>query len=457
MLIKQKSAIYAASKYGLLIFSHADHPEVGYQVPSGTIKPNETPVEAAVREFEEETGLRVPVENFQYCGEYFHDMRPFRAEVQRRHVFEVLIESPCETWKHWEMHPDIPGSNPTSFCFQWARMSKRLPDLLAVGQGRPLINKKCSQVCDVLKRLEYVQLNKGIAFHRLVRYQNNLKALEVLFQVELDGLYNSIKPSVMSLVGHATYMASYFIKNNQDISPAFVLLSKVVEFSESCKEVVILDANKCFYPKKHGYETSPYLATATAFQAEQAMFQVLFSKASELLKEWGFAETTSNSVGVIITLREIGMLDASNSYTLSGVPGTMYSDVMKSPLRLAETLLHEATHNWLNDALAVFQAEGFQNEDFWSPWRHRKRPVYGIIQACLVFSKLTLLFAKAIRSDGVSSVDKAYAVSRLKIEQKVLRDQVDVLTTAISRLNLKELRAVCEEELNRALNIDSAL
>ncbi|WP_237885751.1 aKG-HExxH-type peptide beta-hydroxylase [Pseudomonas sp. PGPR40] len=457
MLNKQKSAIYATSKYGLLIFSHADHPEVGYQVPSGTIKPNEAPVEAAVREFEEETGLIVPVEKFQYRGEYYHDMRPFRVEVQRRHVFEVLIESPSETWNHWEMHPDIPGSTPTSFCFQWAPMSKRLPDLLAVGQGRPLINKKYSQGDNALKRLEYVQLNEDIAFHRLVRYQRNLKALEVLFQVGLDKLYSSNKPSIMSLVSHATYMASYLIKNNQDVNPAFILLSKVMEFAESCKDVVILDANKCFFPKKHGYETPPYLATATALQAEQAMFQVSFSKANELLQEWGFAETTSNSVGVIITLREIGMLDASNSYTLSGVPGTMYSDVMKSPLRLAETLLHEATHNWLNDALAVFQPEGFQDEDFWSPWRHKQRPVYGIIQACLVFSKLTQLFAKAIRSNDVSSVDQAYAVSRLRIEQKVLRDQVEVLTTAISRLNLKELRAVCEEELNRALNIDSAL
>jgi 8-oxo-dGTP diphosphatase len=41
----------------LLVLAHPDHPEIGLQVPAGTIEAGETPEQAAMREASEETGL----------------------------------------------------------------------------------------------------------------------------------------------------------------------------------------------------------------------------------------------------------------------------------------------------------------------------------------------------------------------------------------------------------------
>ena len=55
--IARKALIYATSPRGLLVFDEPDFPSVPTQVPGGTIDAGETPMEAAYREFEEETGL----------------------------------------------------------------------------------------------------------------------------------------------------------------------------------------------------------------------------------------------------------------------------------------------------------------------------------------------------------------------------------------------------------------
>ena len=58
-LEKQKVVCYIVRDGRLLVFKHLDEPwdESGLQVPAGSIKADETPEDAAIREASEETGL----------------------------------------------------------------------------------------------------------------------------------------------------------------------------------------------------------------------------------------------------------------------------------------------------------------------------------------------------------------------------------------------------------------
>ncbi len=53
--------MHATSSRGLLVFEEPDFPEVGVQVPGGTVEPDEGVLAAARRELHEETGLLVEV------------------------------------------------------------------------------------------------------------------------------------------------------------------------------------------------------------------------------------------------------------------------------------------------------------------------------------------------------------------------------------------------------------
>jgi len=54
----QKVVAYVVATERLLVFIHPRHPEVGSQVPAGTVEHNESPAAAVLREAREETGLR---------------------------------------------------------------------------------------------------------------------------------------------------------------------------------------------------------------------------------------------------------------------------------------------------------------------------------------------------------------------------------------------------------------
>jgi len=68
MMEKKKVVVYVISSRGLLVFAHGAHPEVGYQVPSGTVRERETPLAAAMRELKEETGLQADSDKFTKLG-----------------------------------------------------------------------------------------------------------------------------------------------------------------------------------------------------------------------------------------------------------------------------------------------------------------------------------------------------------------------------------------------------
>jgi 8-oxo-dGTP pyrophosphatase MutT (NUDIX family) len=109
--IKDKVFAYITHRNRLLVFIHPFAPEAGLQVPAGTIKANERPEAAVLREAFEETGLPdLMIDGF--LGEVERDMSDFgRDEIHHRRFYHLCCEgNPHDTWRHEERDsPDDPS------------------------------------------------------------------------------------------------------------------------------------------------------------------------------------------------------------------------------------------------------------------------------------------------------------------------------------------------------------
>ena len=131
--IKDKVLCYIVRDERLLVFRHLDYSaeEVGIQAPGGSIRADETPEAAALREAREETGLH-DFAIVRKLGVTEYDLMPHRAELQRRHVFQLALRGPApERWLSNEAHDG--AQPPTRFeCF-WIPLAAG--HVLQSGQG----------------------------------------------------------------------------------------------------------------------------------------------------------------------------------------------------------------------------------------------------------------------------------------------------------------------------------
>lgn len=83
----------------VLVFEHVHFPEAGIQVPAGTLQANESPEAGALRETEEEVGLKF-ANTKKYLGEFEYHHRD-REELHLRNVFEIKADLSIEdSWIH---------------------------------------------------------------------------------------------------------------------------------------------------------------------------------------------------------------------------------------------------------------------------------------------------------------------------------------------------------------------
>lgn len=124
-----KVLIYATCGQGLLTFTEPDFPDILPQVPGGSIEPNETPHKAALREFEEETGI-VPLSPLIFVGQITYRFAPSGVTlIHRRDVFHLVLPDPQPAnWDHWERSPSI-STVPIRFRFSWMPLEQAKTNL----------------------------------------------------------------------------------------------------------------------------------------------------------------------------------------------------------------------------------------------------------------------------------------------------------------------------------------
>ncbi|MFI6063012.1 aKG-HExxH-type peptide beta-hydroxylase [Streptomyces sp. NPDC051286] len=157
--------------------------------------------------------------------------------------------------------------------------------------------------------------------------------------------------------------------------------------------------------------------------------------------EHGFGTLLAQHAPVICLLNRRQLDETLHSWALTRLPGTVFTDYTAHPEVLARDLIHEAAHNWLNDALTAHAVSLPADVTFFSPWRGTPRPIYGFLHACWAFS-LTVLYARQARCSATgamvpfldahlrqqesqfASVSKAPAEALSYVAAEVVRDHV---------------------------------
>ncbi|POF30467.1 NUDIX hydrolase [Roseibium marinum] len=131
MRVYHKAYVYLTCGTDLLVFDEPDTPQLGLQVPGGTVDPGESFLQSAMREFAEETGLALdaafdhfsdqdlPFETIPPLGQFKPAPdRPLRGRHLRRNYHVRIGERPGDTWEHYEMFPSG-GGDPIRCRFFW--------------------------------------------------------------------------------------------------------------------------------------------------------------------------------------------------------------------------------------------------------------------------------------------------------------------------------------------------
>ncbi len=153
MRIFHKAYVYLTCGSRLLVFDEPDNPQLGFQVPGGTIDPGESYLIGARREFVEETGLKLDT-----AFEHFADQdipfdklvaegkvqpppdRPIRGRHLRKLYHAKVPDIPSEEWEHFEMTPSD-GGPPIRFRLFWLDLfseKARNPESFFAEFGVPL-------------------------------------------------------------------------------------------------------------------------------------------------------------------------------------------------------------------------------------------------------------------------------------------------------------------------------
>jgi 8-oxo-dGTP diphosphatase len=136
--VVQKAFAYVTRGREVLVLLQPDFPEVGLQVPAGTVEPGESPERAVLREAHEETGLG-PFSAGEFLGQREFDARLYgKPEIHERHFYHLVAPgSPPSRLRHFERHSG--GNRPVAFDLFWlpieqaaARLSYELGALLGV-------------------------------------------------------------------------------------------------------------------------------------------------------------------------------------------------------------------------------------------------------------------------------------------------------------------------------------
>ncbi|MFD6347781.1 HEXXH motif-containing putative peptide modification protein [Streptomyces roseolus] len=157
---------------------------------------------------------------------------------------------------------------------------------------------------------------------------------------------------------------------------------------------VVVSPDPSHMPRSSISDTAYYVLspdTAVAPPHELDLVTAAYATAAQA----GFGDLLAAHAVVACLLRHKNLGDTLVSWAITRLPETVYTDHVGDPTVLGRDLVHEAGHNWLNDALAAVKCDLGTTHTFYSPWRTERRPAFGFIHACWSFP-LTMIYTARV-------------------------------------------------------------
>ncbi|MFD9123514.1 aKG-HExxH-type peptide beta-hydroxylase [Kitasatospora sp. NPDC059571] len=152
----------------------------------------------------------------------------------------------------------------------------------------------------------------------------------------------------------------------------------------------------------------------------------------------GFGDLLNHHAPIICLLERRDLRDTLFSWSITRLPGTVFTDHTDHPEVLARDLVHEAGHHWFNEALAMRSVSLPDDITVYSPWRESERPVFGFLHACWAFS-LTVIYSGAAL-DGAPPTARAFLSGYMEQQGELLRAAAPDFAQVAALIKSKPLR-----------------
>ncbi|MFD9592686.1 HEXXH motif-containing putative peptide modification protein [Kitasatospora sp. NPDC059973] len=163
----------------------------------------------------------------------------------------------------------------------------------------------------------------------------------------------------------------------------------------------------------------------------------------------GFGDLLNQHAPIICLFERREIRDTLFSWSITRLPGTVFTDRVNSPEVLARDLIHEAGHHWFNDALTAASMSFPENVVFYSPWRKAISPAFGFLHACWAFSLTAIYSAQVV--DTASSPAQGSLRDYLTGQGRLLWDALPALADTITLITSVPLRAQLSKAVEAAL------
>lgn len=159
----------------------------------------------------------------------------------------------------------------------------------------------------------------------------------------------------------------------------------------------------------------------------------LLRSAVVVLDGAGVSDCFAHNVGLTVVLGVAAVGAPVATWATGAFPYTVHLHLMPRAELIARDLIHEATHNFLNDWLASREiALEAKTPLFWSPWKDSDRPLFGFVHSIVAFSVVTVFLSRLLDEKGATDREwlrsfRDAELVRLKECQKSVQSAVEML------------------------------
>ncbi|MGW3498595.1 aKG-HExxH-type peptide beta-hydroxylase [Streptomyces sp. NPDC001020] len=190
---------------------------------------------------------------------------------------------------------------------------------------------------------------------------------------------------------------------------------------------------------KGPHSDTPYYVLGPATIPASEPLGELTDRAFAHITDAGLDDLVQTHAAVICLTGERRPDQVLRSFAITRLPATVFTDHTGDAAILGRDLVHEAAHNWLNDALTALRITIPDTETYFSPWRSTVRPAFGFLHACFAFP-LTVIYAARVLPTA-SGAGRTVLTDHLRQQRTQLehaRKDFDQALTLITHDELRE-------------------